>query len=51
MFKNLIFFLFFFVLFCLFVCFLFEGRRACFSGKRREHKSLPTEYKRGITEN
>ena len=47
----------FFVLFCfvLLVCFfvcLGEGGGAHASqGKRREHKSLPTEYKRGITEN
>ena len=51
MLKNLIFFVFFcFVLLvCFFVC-LGGGAHAS-QGKRREHKSLPTEYKRGITEN
>ena len=54
MLKNLI-FLFCFVLFCfacLFFC-LFGGGGGAHASqeKRREHKSLPTEYKRGITEN
>ena len=53
MLKNLIFFLLFcFVLFvCLFVCFLFGGRAHASQGKQREDKLLPTEYKRGTTEN
>ena len=46
----------FFVLFCfvLLVCFfvcLGGGGAHASQEKRREHKSLPTEYKRGITEN
>ena len=48
--KNLTFFLFlsFFVL----VVFLLGGGGSHVSqGKRREHKSLPTEYKTGTTEN
>ena len=45
-----------FVLFCfvwLFVCFLFGGGGGAHAsqGKQREDKSLPTEYKRGTTEN
>ena len=28
-----------------------KGGAHASQGKRREHKSLPTEYKRGITEN
>ena len=54
MLKNLIFFvLFFFVLFCLFVClfFVWGGGAHASQGKQREDKSLPTEYKRGTTEN
>ena len=49
MLKNLI----CFVLFCfvLFVCFLFGGGAHASQGKQREDKSLPTEYKRGTTEN
>ena len=44
--------LFCFALFCLFVClFVCLGGAHASQGKRREHKSLPTEYKRGITEN
>ena len=56
MLKNLIFLfcfvLFCFVLFCLFVfLFVWGGGAHASQEKRREHKSLPTEYKRGITEN
>ena len=44
--------LFCFVLFCLFVfLFVWGGGAHASQEKRREHKSLPTEYKRGITEN
>ena len=53
MLKNLI-FLFCFVLFCfacLFFCLFGGGGAHASQEKRREHKSLPTEYKRGITEN
>ena len=55
MLKNLIFFLLFcFVLFvCLFVClfFVWVGGAHASQGRQREDKSLPTEYKRGTTEN
>ena len=53
MLKNLT-FLFCFVLFCfvLFWLLFFVGGGSHVSqGKRREDKSLPTEYKRGTTEN
>ena len=55
MLKNLI-FLFCFVLFCfvLFGClfvFCLGGGAHASQGKQREDKSLPTEYKRGTTEN
>ena len=46
--------LFCFVLFCfacLFFCLFGGGGAHASQEKRREHKSLPTEYKRGITEN
>ena len=51
--KNLTFFLFcFFVFFVLVVFLLWGGGGSHVSqGKRREHKSLPTEYKTGTTEN
>ena len=46
--KNLTFFFVFLVL----VVFLLGGGGSHVSqGKRREHKSLPTEYKTGTTEN
>ena len=43
----------FFVLFCFVLfCFLLgEGGSHVSQGKRREYKSLPTEYKTGTTEN
>ena len=47
--KNLTFFLFLFFLFWLFFC--LGGGSHVSQGKRREHKSLPTEYKTGTTEN
>ena len=45
--------LFCFVLFCFGCCFLLGGGGGSHvsQGKRREDKSLPTEYKRGTTEN
>ena len=52
MLKNLIFFLLF--CFVLFVCLFFVwggGGAHASQGKQREDKSLPTEYKRGTTEN
>ena len=55
MLKNLTFFFCFcfFVLFCFVLfCFLLgEGGSHVSQGKRREYKSLPTEYKTGTTEN
>ena len=48
--KNLTFFLFFFFVFFVLVVFLLGGSHVS-QGKRREHKSLPTEYKTGTTEN
>ena len=52
MLKNLTFFLFFFVLFFFFFgCFFAWGGSHVSQGKRREHKSLPTEYKTGTAEN
>ena len=42
-------FVFLFFLFWLFFC--LGGGSHVSQGKRREHKSLPTEYKTGTTEN
>ena len=47
--KNLTFFLFFFCFGCFFAW--GGGGSHVSQGKRREHKSLPTEYKTGTTEN
>ena len=54
MLKNLIFFVLFFFCFVLLVClfvFCLGGGAHASQGKQREDKSLPTEYKRGTTEN
>ena len=53
MLKNLTFFFVFVFLFCFVLfCFLLgEGGSHVSQGKRREDKSLPTEYKTGTTEN
>ena len=48
--KNLTFF-FVFVFFVLVVFLLGGGGSHVSQGKRREHKSLSTEYKTGTTEN
>ena len=57
MLKNLTFFLFLFLFFVFSVLVVFllggggGGGSHVSQGKRREHKSLPTEYKTGTTEN